>query len=95
MFVSGKVIFFNISFGIILLLLIIAALICLSLNMILLYDIIFIVNVLQFLLLLLSFFFQAIIPMSSSANVGHAVQLFSECDNEGSLYPSSNTVTLV
>ena len=41
------------------------------------------------------FFFQAIIPMSSSANVGHAVQLFSECDNEGLLYPSSNTVTLV
>ena len=41
------------------------------------------------------FFFQAIIPMSSSANVGHAVQLFSECDNDGSLYPSSNTVTLV
>ena len=41
------------------------------------------------------FFFQAIIPMSSSANVGHAVQLFSECDNDGSLYRSSNTVTLV
>ncbi|CAH3023579.1 unnamed protein product [Porites evermanni] len=37
----------------------------------------------------------AIIPMSSRANVGHAVQLFSECDNDGSLYPSSNTVTLV
>ncbi|XP_020618797.1 pre-rRNA-processing protein TSR1 homolog [Orbicella faveolata] len=37
----------------------------------------------------------AIIPLSSNCDAGQAVQLFSECDSDGLLYPSRNTTTLV
>lgn len=37
----------------------------------------------------------AIIPLSSSCNCEKAVQLFSECDSDGTLYSKRNSVTLV
>ena len=39
--------------------------------------------------------FQVIIPLSSSCDCDKAVQLLSECDSDGALYPSSSAVTLV